>query len=80
MYYEKALEYSQWSWHKHLAGINLAQVPQITPILHQFLENKFLSWMRMFGANDVEEVVDALDTVTKWLNVCCIHFLVFLKG
>ena len=34
----------------------------------------------MFDASDIaKEVVDALDTVTKWLNACHVHFFVFFK-
>ena len=60
--------------------MDLVQVSQLTHLLHQFLKNESLSWVKMFGASDIiQEVVDALDAVVKWLNVCYIHFLASLK-
>ena len=41
-YIDKALEYACRSWHKHLDIATPIQKLKITPVLHQFLEEKFL--------------------------------------
>jgi hypothetical protein len=68
------LEYACTSWHKHLRS---TQKSKITPILHDFLEKKFLFWLEalsVFGAT--REAVDALKRAEKWLDVRCISLFV----
>ena len=70
---DKALEYACRSWHKHLSDTTLAQKLEITPILHQFLEEKFLFWLEVLSVlGATREAVDALERSQKWLEVCYI--------
>ena len=74
------LEYACRSWHKHLMGTILAHV---TPVLHQFLETKFLFWLEVLSVLGIaREAVDALEAVAKckWQDVCSIFFLVDLQN
>ena len=66
----QALEYACRSWYKHLVGVIPAR---ITPILRQFLEEKFLFWLEVLsvlGAS--KEAVPALEATAKceWVEVC----------
>ena len=75
----QALEYACSSWHKHLIGTIPAR---IIPILHRFLEEKFLFWLEalsILGA--VREAVEALGAITKceWTDVCCIPLLAYFR-
>ena len=72
---EQVLEYACRSWHKHLVGTIPAHV---VPILHQFLEKKFLFWLEVLSIlGFVREAVDALEAITKlkWPEVCCVSSL-----
>ena len=73
----QALQYACRSWHKHLTGIGPAHIPSITPILHQFLENKFLFWLEVLSVlGATREAVDALEVTAKLLDVCSISLLI----
>ena len=78
---DKALEYACRSWYKHLHDITSTQKLKITPVLHQFLEEKFLFWLEVLSVlGATREAVDALEAAEKWLNVCCLLvFYWFLK-
>ena len=66
-----ALQYASRSWHKHLIGIVPTHMPKITPVLHMFLERKFLFWLEVLSVlGATREAVDALDMVAKHLDVC----------
>ena len=68
---DKALEYACRSWHKHLNNTTSTQKLKITPILHQFLEEKFLFWLEVLSVlGATREAVDALERTEKWLEVC----------
>ena len=78
-YIDKALEYACRSWHKHLKDTRTAQKLKITPILHQFLEKKFLFWLEVLSVlGATREAADALEIVEKWLDVCYILLPVVL--
>ena len=65
----QALEYACKSWHKHLVGTMLAHV---APILHKFLEEKFIFWLEVLSVLGAARVaVDALEATTrcKWPDV-----------
>jgi hypothetical protein len=65
-----ALQYSCRSWHKHLGDKHVGRTPRIGSILHRFLERRFLSWLEVLSVlGSVKEAVDALEMVTKWLEV-----------
>ena len=66
----RALQYACRSWHKHLVDMI---PPHITPILHKFLEEKFLFWLEVLSVlGEAREAVDALDATAKckWSDVC----------
>ena len=66
-----ALQYACRSWHKHLIGIVPELTLNITSILHQFLERKFLFWLEVLSVlGATREAVDALNIVAKYLDVC----------
>ena len=66
----KALQYACRSWHKHLIDM---MPDHITPILHQFLEKKFLFWLEVLSIlGCAREAVDALKLAAKLLNVSSI--------
>ena len=68
---DHSLQYACRSWHKHLIGIAPAHAPEITSILHRFLEGKFLFWLEVLSVlGAVREAVDALEAAVKWLDVC----------
>ena len=67
---DDSLGYACLSWHKHLIGAAPAYTPKITPVLHRFLEGKFLSWLEVLSVLGVaREGVDALEAASKWLEV-----------
>ncbi|KAF9642494.1 hypothetical protein BDM02DRAFT_2077964, partial [Thelephora ganbajun] len=68
-YIDSGLQYACKSWHKHLVDEHTARTPEITSILHWFLENKFVFWLEVLSVlGATREAVDALDVVTKWLE------------
>ena len=68
-YIHRPLEYCCRSWHKHVAGVP-SPVPEITSILHRFLEGKFLFWLEVLSAlGATREAVDALEVAAGWLDV-----------
>ena len=76
----QALEYSCRSWHKHLLGMIPAH---IKPVLHQFLEKKFLFWLEVLSVlGATSEAVDALEVAAmcKWVEVCCTLLFVHFKN
>ncbi|KAF9786255.1 hypothetical protein BJ322DRAFT_775253 [Thelephora terrestris] len=67
---DKALEYACRSWHKHLNDTRPAQKLKITPILHQFLEEKFLCWLEVLSVlGATREAVDAMERIEKWSDL-----------
>ena len=69
-YIGQALQYACRSWHKHLVD---TIPPHIAPVLHEFLEKKFLFWLEVLSVlGAAREAVDALDATArcKWLDVC----------
>ena len=75
---DEALEYACRSWHKHLDHTSSVQKQKITPILQQFLEEKFLFWLEVLSVlGATREAVDALERTEKWLEVSCISFIIF---
>ncbi|KAF9644549.1 hypothetical protein BDM02DRAFT_3121687 [Thelephora ganbajun] len=69
-YIDSALQYACKSWHKHLVDEHMVRTPNITSVLHQFLENKFLFWLEVLSVlGAAREAIDALDVVTRWLEV-----------
>ena len=71
-YIPHALQYACKSWHKHLVGCEtLGRTAEIAPVVHQFLEEKFVFWLEVlsiFGC--VRDGVDALQVAAKRLEVC----------
>ncbi|KAF9643439.1 hypothetical protein BDM02DRAFT_3065228, partial [Thelephora ganbajun] len=75
-YINSALQYACKSWHKHLINEHTVRTPEITSALHRFLENKFVFWLEVLSVlGAAREAVDALDLVTKWLEVCHVFTL-----
>ena len=73
----QSLEYACRLWHKHLIGTIPAH---ITPVLHRFLEKKFLFWLEVLSIlGAAREAVEALGVIEKcrWTEVCCISLLVY---
>ena len=74
----KALEYACRSWHKHLDPTT--QKPEITSVLHQFLEERLLFWLEVLSVlGATREAVNALDATEKWLDICCVPPFIFLQ-
>ena len=75
----QALEYACRSWHKHVIGT----IPARTiPILHRFLEEKFLFWLEALSVlGAAREAIEALGAITKceWTDVCCTPSLVYSR-
>jgi hypothetical protein len=72
-YINLALRYACLSWHVHLVGVHKIPVhtPTITPVLHQFLEKKFLFWLEVLSViSAARNAVDALQVAVDWLEVC----------
>ena len=75
----QALEYACRSWHKHLTGTIPAHV---TPVLHRFLEEKFLFWLEALSVlGAAREAVEALGAIAKceWTEVCYIPLLTYFQ-
>ena len=69
-YIDPGLQYDCRSWHRHLVGTVPAHAPEIIPVLHRFLEGKFLFWLEVLSiVCAAREAIDALDAATKWLSV-----------
>ncbi|KAF9643641.1 hypothetical protein BDM02DRAFT_3191378 [Thelephora ganbajun] len=69
-YIDSALQYACKSWHKHLVDEHMVRTPNITSALRRFLENKFVFWLEVLSVlGAAREAIDALDLVTKWLEV-----------
>ena len=67
-----ALRYACRSWDKHLTITNLVHTPEITPLLHRFLEKKFLFWLEVLSIlGTARDAVRALSTTKEWLNEVC---------
>jgi len=65
-----ALEYACKSWHKHLVNATPAHRPEITSVLHCFLEGKFIFWLEVLSVlGAAREAVNALDAAARWLDV-----------
>ena len=77
-----ALKYACESWYKHLDPNHPRddQVAVIAPVLHRFMEEKFLFWLEALSLlGSVRNAIHALDTTIKWLKVCLVsHFSVSL--
>ena len=70
-YIDHGLRYACRSWHKHLVDTVPVRALEITSILHQFLEGKFLFWLEVLSIlGAAREAIDALEVAAKWLNVC----------
>ena len=75
-YIDPALGYACKSWHRHLVDEHTARMPKVVSTLHRFLERKFLFWLEVLSVlGATREAVDALDVVTKRLEVRQIHTL-----
>ena len=76
----QGLKYACRSWHKHL----VETIPtRIIPILHRFLEEKFLFWLEVLSVlGAAREAVEALGAISEreWTDVCCISLLVYFWG
>ena len=65
----QTLEYACRSWHKHRVG---TIPPHVVPVLHEFLEEKFLFWLEVMSVLGVaREAVDALEATARceWPDV-----------
>jgi len=70
---DPALRYACLSWHMHLFDMDTtpAYAPTITPILRQFLRNKFLFWLEVLSVLcAVRNAVEALQVTADWSEVC----------
>jgi len=68
-YIDYALQYACQLWHKHFT--NATHIPEITPLLFQFLEKKFLFWLEVLSVlGTARNAVDALEVAAKQLEVC----------
>jgi len=69
-YIDQALQYACKSWHKHLVDTTPVHILKITPVLHRFLEEKFLFWLEVLSVlGAAREAVKALEAAAKWLDV-----------
>ena len=65
-----ALEYACRSWYKHLIDTTPAHTLKITPVLHGFLERKFLFRLEALSVlSATREGVNALEAAGRWLDV-----------
>ena len=70
-YINPGLQYACRSWHKHLARTISAHMVRVTPVLHRFLEERFLFWLEVLSIlGAVREAVDALEEAARSLEVC----------
>ena len=70
---DHSLQYACKSWHKHLVHVHTtpAQRLNLTSVLHQFLEEKFIFWLEVLSVlGTVRDAIDALAGAAKWLEVC----------
>ena len=73
----RPLRYACRSWHKHLVVTIPVQALNVVPVLHRFLEGKFLFWLEVLSIlSATREAVDALETAAKLLDVCCVSSIV----
>ena len=80
-YIDQALQYASRSWHKHLVRTAPTHRQKIMPVLHQFLEEKFLFWLEALSVLGVaREAVDAMQVTEKWLDVCHSSSLSFFSN
>jgi len=69
-YIHRALEYACRSWHKHIVDTTPAHGPEITSVLHRFLEGKFIFWLEVLSIlGAAREAVNALEAAARWLDV-----------
>jgi hypothetical protein len=69
-YIHQALQYACRSWHKHLVATVPPHAPEITSVLHRFLEGKFLFWLEVLSVlGAAREAVNALEAAGRWLDV-----------
>jgi len=69
---DHALRYACISWHEHLINIDehMAHTPGVTSALHQFLKEKFLSWLEVLSILGAARVaVDSLEVAIGCLEV-----------
>jgi hypothetical protein len=79
-YIDHSLRYACTSWHKHLINVPAHKL-KITPILHQFLEGKFLFWLEVLSVlGSAREAVNALEVAAKWLGVCYVFCSIFFQS
>ena len=77
----KPLQYSCRSWHKHLVDMIPTRTPNILPVLHRFLEGKFLFWLEVLSIlSATREAVDALEVAAKLLDVRCVSSFVCFQN
>ena len=68
-YIDHALQYACRSWHKHLVDKRPAHRPRITSLLHRFLKEKLLFWLKVLSVlGGAEDAVHALKTSKEWLK------------
>ena len=80
-YIHLALEYACRSWHKHLVDTTPAHEPEITSVLHRFLEGKFLFWLEVLSIlGAAREAVNALEAAVRRLEVRWVPSPVFPPG
>ena len=80
-YIDRALEYACRFWYRHLVSAEQTQKPEITPVLHRFLEEKFLFWLEVLSVLDAARVaVDALEATKNWLDVRCFVLIVLCRN
>ena len=75
-YVSRSLRYACESWHKHFVHARTAPAHalEITSVLHQFLEEKFLFWLEVLSVlGTVRNAVDALEVAGSWLEVCQVY-------
>ena len=73
-YVDPALRYACESWHKHLIDSGTTQVPEIVPVLHRFLERKFIFWLEVLSALfAIRDAIDALEAAANSLEVRRVH-------
>jgi len=77
-YIGDGLQYACRSWHKHLIEVVPSRVPEIEPVLRQFLEGKFLFWLEVLSVlGAAREAVNALDAAAGRFNVRCFQLVLF---
>ena len=67
---DRTLKYACRTWYKHLVDMTPTHTLKITPVLHGFLERRFLFWLEVLSVlGAVREGVNALEVAAKWLDV-----------